>query len=65
MPKQPNDAVLSKDGTVKLNRMVIGVWWVDEYRWYHFALTERHEPVVSNIIRHEFKAAISNYMNEK
>lgn len=63
MPKQPGDAVLSRDGTVKLNGKKVGFWWVDSNDLYHFGFT-RPENVndergaIASIFRHELKALI-------
>lgn len=69
MPKRPGDAVLSRDGTVKVNGQQVGFWWMwrDELRLYHFAFTRPQDEaaetgVVGNIFRHLFKAKVAEYI---
>jgi hypothetical protein len=67
MLKQAGDAVLSRDGTVKVNGAVVGVWWTSfwtegDMQFYNFAFKKGLEPVVSKMFRHEFKAAIPKYL---
>ena len=62
-PRQPGDPTLGKDGTVKLKGEAVGVWWNDDYHWYHFAPTEGQEPVLSLPFRHELRTAIAEHLN--
>jgi hypothetical protein len=67
MPKQPGDAVLSRDGTVKLNKQFVGYWWVDGNDLYHFAQSKPEHPEtgwgeVTDIFRHDLKTRISEYL---
>jgi len=67
MPKRPGDAVLSRDGTVKVNGVRVGVWWKDGNDLYHFgfARPENEESgwgVVTHVFRHEFKTEIPKYL---
>ena len=67
MPKQPGDAVLSRDGTVKVNGRTVGVYWVDCNRLYHFDFKRPESEelgwgVVTSVFRHTFKAAIPAYL---
>ena len=64
MPKQPGDAVLCRDGRAKVSGKTVGIWWKDDYRWYHFAPAENQKPVVSRFFRDELKAAIPQYLSE-
>ena len=46
IPKQAGDAVLSRDGTVKVNGAVVGVWWTSfwmegDMQFYNFAFKIR------------------------
>ena len=63
LPKQPGDAVLSRDGTVKVNGVEVGHWWVDGNDLYHFDLIKPKNPsrdwgCVTGVLMHEFKADI-------
>jgi hypothetical protein len=65
-PKQPGDAVLSRDGTVKINGEIVGVWWLENWkgvmRMYNFAFAEGEDPVVSDVFKDLFKADIPKYL---
>lgn len=61
--KQPGDAVLSKDSTVKVNGISVGFWWVDGNDLYHFDFarpenTESAWGEVTDVFRSSFKAEI-------
>lgn len=62
LPKQPGDAVLTRDGIVKLNGKNIGVWWRDDYHWHHFAEWDGGEPLLSTFFRHELRSAIPQFL---
>lgn len=66
MPKQSGDAVLSRDGTVKIHGTTVGFWrlesWEEVMRIYHFSLSKDQEPVVSELFKHHFKARIPEYL---
>ena len=66
MPKKIGDAVLSRDGTVKVNGIVVGVWrlgsWEGVQRMYYFSLSKKEEPVVVDLFKHEFKQKIPIYL---
>jgi hypothetical protein len=67
LPKQPGDAVLSRDGTVKVNGARVGFWWVDGNDLYHFDFARPVDPswavgVTGHPIRHMFKAEIPRYL---
>jgi len=66
MPKRRGDAVLSRDGTVKLKGKLVGVWWVDGNDLYHFARArpqkESEFGEVTDIFRHELKTRIAEYL---
>jgi hypothetical protein len=57
--RKQGDARLGRDGSVRLNGATVGVWWRDEYHWYHFALKQGDEPIVSRFFRHELMSAIA------
>ena len=65
MPRR-GDAVLSRDGTVKLNGVTVGFWergnWAGLERAYLFTLKKGAPPVANSIFRHTFKADISRYL---
>lgn len=66
---QPGDAVLSLDGTVKVNRKIVGVWhrvYLAEAgrHFYYFALSTDGEPVVWAYFCHLFRAAIPKYLTK-
>ena len=64
MPRQPSDAVLCRDGRVKVSGQVVGVWWMDrDHHFYHFAYQEGDEPVLTDFFRHDFKASIPKFLN--
>ena len=60
-PRKPRDAVLRRDGTVKLAGAVVGVWWRDDYHWHHFASADGDEPLVSCFFRDELRTAIAEF----
>jgi hypothetical protein len=67
MPLQPSDAVLSRDGTVKVNGAQVGFWWVDGNDLYHFDFKRPDDPswatgVAGHAIKHLFKAEIPKYL---
>lgn len=67
MRKQPGDAILSRDGTVKVNGVSVGVWWRGyweeaDVHFYHFALARDKEPLVTEQFRHRFKARIPEHL---
>jgi hypothetical protein len=71
MPKQPGDAVLSRNGTVKVDGDTVGVWWLGQWPsdpgqgvmpMYYFALAKDELPAVTAMFRHQFKAAIPQYL---
>lgn len=64
MPKQPNDAVLCRDGGVKLKGKVVGVWCDDNNHLFQFALAHGQEPVLTDIFRHTLKAKIGEYLSK-
>ena len=66
LPKEPGDAVLSRDGTVKVNGVIVGVW---EYEapdimppTYHFAFAKGQDPEFSRFFRQLFKAELPQYL---
>ena len=65
---QPGSAVLSRNGTVKVNGARVGFWWVwPDIRLYHFDFARpddeaRAPGVVTNTFRHFFKAQIPEYL---
>lgn len=64
MPRQPGDAVLCREGRVKVAGRIVGVWWMDrDHHFYHFAFREGDGPVLTDFFRHDFKAAIPRFLN--
>ena len=63
--KRLGDAVLCRDGNVKVGGRVVGVWWEGENDLYQFALAKGQAPVVTDILRHTLKAAIPGYLRSK
>lgn len=57
--RPPGDARLSRDGTVKLRGFSVGVWWRDDYHWYHFAKELGADASVSRFSRRELMSAIA------
>jgi hypothetical protein len=71
MPRQPGDAVLSRDGTVKVDGDTVGVWRLGQWppdpgqgvmRMYYFSFAKDELPCVTAMFRHHFKAAIPRYL---
>ena len=66
MPKQPRDAVLCRNGKVKLDGKIVGVWWIDGNDLYHFGFTGGQEwGSVSSVFRYELKTLIPVYLDEE
>lgn len=61
--RQPGDARLSRDGTAKLNGVVVGEWWQDDNDLYHFARKRDEAPLVTGVFRHELMTAIAEYIH--
>ena len=68
-PKQPGDAVLSRDGTVKVDGVAVGFWWVDGNDLYHFDFKRPKDPesewgIFSDVFRHHFKAKLPQALKD-
>lgn len=67
MPKRPGDAVLCRDGSVKVGGAYVGFWWVDGNDLYNFARTrpantESGGGEIASIFRHDLKSHIPVYL---
>ena len=67
IPRQPNDARLSRDGTVKVAGLNVGFWWKDGNDLYHFGRShpsnrESQWGVVTAAMRHDLMSAIPEYL---
>jgi len=62
LPKQPGDAVLSRDGSVKVDGKKVGYWEYDAPDimppTYHFSYGKGGEIVFSRMWKHHFKAQL-------
>ena len=61
--RQPGDARLSRDGTVKLDGALVGVWWKDENELYRFARGDRDGPGFACLMRHQLMSAVADFLN--
>lgn len=69
---KPDDAVLSNDGTAKVNRKNVGFWerrcLIEDDRpkhYYFFFLSKGSAPVLMEYFCHEFRAAIPVYLSRR
>jgi hypothetical protein len=63
MKKQPGDAVLSRDGTVKVNGEKVGYWTYEAPdimppTYHHFSHTKGGDIVFSQMWKHHFKEGL-------
>jgi len=67
MPKRQGDAVLCKDGTVKVAGERVGFWWIDGNNLYQFDTIRPADGSwsagkVTQIMRHLLKTEIPEYL---
>lgn len=66
LPKQHGDAVLSRDGTVKVKGVKVGVWKYEPPDifppQYHFAFAVGDDVVFSRMFKHLFKAELPQFL---
>src|SRR5262249_15154979 len=68
MIRQPSDAVLNRDGTVKVNGADVGFWWVwADIRMYHFDIKRPDNAatrtgVVGHTFEDQLKIEIPKYL---
>ena len=72
LANEPGDAVLSMDGTAKVNRKNVGFWerrcLIEDDRprhYYFFFLAKGEAPVMIEYYRHKFRAAIPWYLSKR
>lgn len=64
IPRQQGDARLGRDGTVKLDGVVVGVWWKDENDLYCFSPSGRDGHSIACLMRHQLMSAVPAFLKE-
>jgi hypothetical protein len=69
LPKKPGDAVLSRDGTVKVDGNKVGYWVYEAPDimppMYHFSFEKGGDIVFSQMWKHQFKEDLPRFLEGK